>query len=331
MSVDAQPPCALIAVRDASAAAAARAEARRVADALAWPAEAREELALCASELAMNVVDHGRARGSVMVVAAPDGAFIEVGAQDAGGGLDPARVGVPSAPGRGGGLPTLGRLMDVTTLASADGLLAWGRRWAPAADGPRRRAPLRAAIVQRARQGERVCGDAAAVERRQGGARLAVVDGLGHGPAAAEAALACLRALARALDAPLEVALRATHAAAAGTRGAALAVVDVDEVRRAAQAAVIGNCRLEVLGPEGRRSVVGVPGVVGHGASPAPRIEALALRPGAALVLSTDGLSPRARLAGPPRREDLLAGACQLFAAHAGAADDATVLVASLE
>lgn len=327
-----EPVCALVRVRDASSAAAARAEARRVAGALAWPAETGEELAICASELAMNVVDHGGACGSVAVVAASDGAFVEVGAHDRGPGLDPGRVGVPSAPGRGGGLPAVGRLMDVTTLTCGDGLLVWGRRWG---DAGRRRAPVRAAIVQRPRRGERASGDAAMIERRGGRTRLAVIDGLGHGPPATEAAVVCVRALTDALDAPLEAAVRAAHGALAATRGVALAVADVDEARRKAEVAVVGNCRLEVLWPEGRRSVVGLPGVLGHGRPGggrwSPRVEPLDLPPGAVFALASDGISSRARFATAPRRDQVVPEACRVFAAHASTNDDATLLLAALE
>jgi len=100
---------------------------------------------------------------------------------------------------------------------------------------------LAIAVAAHAHPGETLSGDAWRVDWHKGVCRLAVVDGLGHGPAAAAAATAATTALATdpSLD-PME-AVQACHSALSGTRGAALLVAAIDLAAQRLTIAGAGN------------------------------------------------------------------------------------------
>lgn len=181
------------------------------------------------------------------------------------------------------------------------------------------------ATAVRAMPGEAACGDAVWV--RDDGARLlvAVVDGLGHGPAAAVAAqatVAGLDALDGAAWSSLEGVLTSLHASLRRTRGVALSLLRVDSDTLAF--AGVGNVRCEStvdgFAPFPRE------GILGYRYQGARTVEA----PAAAgrIVLHTDGLT-RFRVAEfADASAEELAGA--IMAGRANPRDDAGLAVVVL-
>ena len=107
------------------------------------------------------------------------------------------------------------------------------------------------------------CGDAWAVEWRGGHCVILVADGLGHGPDAAAAAMAAVNALRTHPQlAPAEL-IEFAHGALRSTRGAAMAVADLD-LDREVRYAGIGNIASVALAPGGNRHMVSHAGIVGH-------------------------------------------------------------------
>ena len=147
----------------------------------------------------------------------------------------------------------------------------------------------------RAHPTETVSGDAWAAWEHAGRWRVGVVDGLGHGPAASEAAQAALAALAGSLEESVTGALAHCHAALSGTRGAAVSVADIDLGRGVLTYSGVGNveARLWRAGESGHgtRPIV-YRGVVGH---TLPRLRAfqVALVGDWRLLIHTDGVSAR--------------------------------------
>ena len=176
---------------------------------------------------------------------------------------------------------------------------------------------------------ETVSGDAWAAWEHAGRWRVGVVDGLGHGPSAAEAALAALDALARSLDESVTEALARCHSALSGTRGAAVSVAEIDLARGVLVYSGVGNveARLWRVGDSGQstRPIV-YRGVVGH---TLPRLRAfeLALAGDWRLLIHTDGVSARVdtkELPGSAAPQAL----CDLIVARWGRqTDDATAVV----
>src|SRR5262252_7016782 len=92
-------------------------------------------------------------------------------------------------------------------------------------DRPGRGAPLiQWAMATRPLHGSPVCGDQAVVAELPHQVLVAVVDGLGHGAAAAEAAATAVSVLEHHAHEAIAVLVERCHAALVRTRGAALTV-----------------------------------------------------------------------------------------------------------
>jgi len=175
-------------------------------------------------------------------------------------------------------------------------------------------------------EGERHCGDACAVADTGDTLTGIVVDGLGHGAAAAEAARSVLRSFHTAPDRPLDDILLSLHRALRHTRGAAVGVLRLHPGR--AEYCGVGNVRAVVLsGGDIRHRLTGQPGIVGWNV-PTPRVRTVPLSPGTTIAVHSDGIESRwshtpssflLRLPPP-----LLAAA--LAHGHRRLRDDATVL-----
>jgi len=187
--------------------------------------------------------------------------------------------------------------------------------------------PVAIAVAARPYPGETVSGDAWQVDWHGSVCRIALVDGLGHGPAAATAALAAVAALADepALN-PVE-AVHRCHDALKGTRGAALLVVSIDVSRDQLIVAGAGNVEARLCQDGGIKHIMTDRGIVG---SVLPRVRPveMALAPGWLLLMHTDGIKRRFEvqpLLKETRDGDGLAQA--IVKEWARATDDATVLV----
>jgi phosphoserine phosphatase RsbX len=173
-------------------------------------------------------------------------------------------------------------------------------------------------------------GDEAVVVLHPGGALAAAVDGLGHGPEAAEAARATVEVLRRRPEADVVALARACHEAARPTRGAALSLAAFDPARGAMTWLGVGNVegRLVRGGDPGgldALSLAVLPGLAGH-ELPTLLPVTVPVRRGDTLILATDGIDPHFA-------DGLTAtGSCADIAArilerHGRPTDDALVLV----
>lgn len=187
---------------------------------------------------------------------------------------------------------------------------------------------LRIAVAARPYPGESVSGDAVSVDWHGEVCRVAVIDGLGHGLPAETAARTIKAQLAAHPELGAVEMLTRAHDAAAGTRGAAIAVAAIDTAGERLTYAGLGNidghlsrdAQLRRLSTD--RGILGVTHRRLH-----PQVEAL---PASwVLVMHSDGVSARFDLpavlaetgADPQRLADTL------LAGWARATDDATVVV----
>jgi hypothetical protein len=130
-----------------------------------------------------------------------------------------------------------------------------GGAWRPAIDVGVVCVPVR---------GETVCGDAWAVLRHPERTVIVVVDGLGHGPEAAQASSEAVRvAREHSHAAPADLVQRA-HLALRATRGAAMAVAAIHHGSGTLTFAGVGNISAAVHSPAGTRSLMSHNGTVGH-------------------------------------------------------------------
>ena len=254
-------------VEEAGTASAVRRAAERLAADLAMPENRVADLSIVAAEAAGNLVKHAD-RGTILVraVRAADQAGVELVAIDSGPGMaDVDRAvgdGHSTAGTLGIGFGAILRQASRWDLHSVPGkgtVLAV-QVWPGAVPEP-----SWAAGLTRPMAGEAVSGDAYAVRECEGRRQVMVSDGLGHGGLAAAASHEAVRAFLTAPAVPPAQVVEALHRALGHTRGAALAVAEVDPEAGLVRYAGLGNISGTVLAPDGtRRGMVSMPGIAGH-------------------------------------------------------------------
>lgn len=314
--------------------------ARRAGAALAAEAGFKEatagKLAIVITEAATNIIKHAVSGRILLRVLQRDGVSgVEVLALDNGPGIvnlsQSLLDGISTAGTPGNGLGAMRRLchdFDAYSLPGS-GAAFYMRIWATAA------APAPEAVdygvVCLPLPSEQACGDAWSVRQDKRAASFMVVDGLGHGPAAALAAQYATETFeARTALAPADM-IDAMHVALRPTRGAALAVstlrFDTGEMRFAG----VGNISacLEINGAP--KQFISHNGIVGHNVRKVQEF-VLPCQDGALYVMNSDGLGRQwnidayrgLRLCHPA----LIAGV--LYRDFSRGRDDVTVLVARI-
>jgi anti-sigma regulatory factor (Ser/Thr protein kinase) len=294
---------------------------------------------LAATELATNLVRHTTDGGYVLCREADGG--IELLAVDHGPGMRPGGVppwaiarghdaSLPPFGGGGGlgvGLAGVRRLSSVFDCYAAPGGTVVLARVGPAV--PPAGASWRWGGVNVPYGGTGESGDAWAVSP---GPRLGalVVDGLGHGPAAAEAARAAVAEFGHGRLTDIETFVRRANEAMRGTRGGVLGVCLIEPGRDELTFAGVGNIIGRVIADGASHSLLGRSGTLGtqlH--APAAHPTTHRWSPGAALVLASDGITSRwdpLAYPGLLRRHPAVVAAT-LQRDHGRGTDDATVLV----
>jgi negative regulator of sigma-B (phosphoserine phosphatase) len=186
----------------------------------------------------------------------------------------------------------------------------------------------------RAIDGGAVSGDLHVVACFPGGALVALIDGLGHGPEAAVAAQAAAVVLRRQPHETITVLMTQCHAAMRRTRGAVINLASFNAASATMTWLGVGNvAALFVRRAPGtlpaRQGLVSRGGVVGY-RMPALRATSLPVHRGDLLVMTTDGIgSDFVREVMPGRGIDDIAG--RILRDHGRANDDALVLAVSYE
>lgn len=174
---------------------------------------------------------------------------------------------------------------------------------------------------------ERENGDAWVVHQQEDVWRIAVIDGLGHGPEASAAAQAAVQALDTKPTAEPAAAIYACHAALAGTRGAAVSVARVDLATARLTYAGIGNVEAHLWQGGGRQRPIAYRGIVGTVMRTVRSFE-IPLEGPWLLAMHSDGLSSRLEVPAPSDAwNDPQALADGLLAEWGRLTDDATVVV----
>ncbi len=317
-----------IRVEDASAAAACRGAAMALAGRLEFPASRADQLALAATEAASNLHKHATQGWMLLRITRGGGQpGIELVTIDAGPGLRDSRAALRDGHSTSGtlgiGLGAIRRLSDFCDLYSVagHGTVLVARFWPT----PRQGAASAAGLV-RPITGETECGDTFGAVETDGSVIGVLCDGLGHGPLAAIAAAAAVKAV---LEDPADepaVLIERAHRRMSHTRGGAVGVVRM--TGQVVRFAGLGNVAALILADGTRKSMVSVPGIAGHQARVIRQFE-YAAPPGAAVILHSDGISSRWAADALPglNARDALTIAAALLAEAGTRRDDAGVLV----
>ena len=177
-------------------------------------------------------------------------------------------------------------------------------------------------------EGESRSGDLAVFVPTATGGLACLIDGLGHGPDAADAAEACGEVVRTHAEWAAQELLEACHQALIDTRGVVMTVAWFDLELQTLSWAGVGNvdARLVRSGPELREDVALVfGGVLGY-RMPRIRPATMPLERGDLLVMLTDGIDSAISpgLAGGGAAQTM---ADRIFEQHAKGGDDALVVV----
>jgi negative regulator of sigma-B (phosphoserine phosphatase) len=144
--------------------------------------------------------------------------------------------------------------------------------------------------------GEERSGDKAVFAPYEGGGLVALIDGLGHGGPAADAAELAAEVLTRHATLPPQELLERCHAELRGTRGAVMTLAWFDLVHARMDWAGVGNVEarlMRVWDPPGARHLgpVVLGGVVGFQIPRLLRTTTVELGPGDSIAMATDGIA----------------------------------------
>ncbi len=316
-------------------------EARRIAIAIAnrlgFTETERGQVGIVVTEIANNLVLHAK-DGLLLLQALSknDITGIEILALDKGPGIsniqECLRDGFSTAGTPGNGLGAVSRLSAFFEIHSVPkvGTALLSHLWAsPEVAQESTNHNLEIGAICLPMTGEEVSGDAWATDQQPGRSLLLVADGLGHGPLAAQASLEAVRIFREnARKSPAEI-IEAAHSVLRSTRGAALAIAEVNFERQTVRFAGVGNISGSVFSPAGSYSMVSHNGTVGHEVR---KIQEFVYQwpQGGLLVMHSDGLSTQWRLDRYPglitRHPTLISGV--LYRDFYRGRDDVTVLVA---
>ncbi len=312
-------------------------KARRQAFALASALDFDElhcgQIGIAVTEAARNVSSHGGG-GDVLLTPWQIGssAGIDMLALDKGPGI--ADIGLAMQDGYstgttpGTGLGALSRLAPGFQLYSRPGggtavfarLLRSTTTAQPAA---------RLGAVELPLGTETVSGDGWAALLQPGRSVYFMADGLGHGPVASLAQAAALESFRHSGNQSTKDILQTAHAALQSTRGAAVAVAEINHERGVLRYTGCGNIAAQIVHGTEARSLISMNGTPGHRVGTLQEF-AYPWNNGSLLIMHSDGLATRWSLSEYPglvhRHPSLIAGL--LFRDFSRRRDDATVLVA---
>lgn len=284
-----------ILVQEMSQTGQARRRAAELAERLGMDSEESGRVGLVVTEAATNLVKHAQG-GEIVLGAVRDERrqAVEIVAMDHGPGIrdvDRAmRDGYSSYGSMGSGLGAIRRNAGVFDLYTGESGTILFARVGPEPAKDAEAGPMEIGAVCVPCPGETVPGDGWAVAHVDGRTQVLIVDGLGHGAGAHEAASLAARVFSnRAGEAPLAM-IEILHDALRPTRGAAGAVVELNPNERTARIAGVGNISGAILAGDRSRSMVSHHGVLGHTMHRGNEF-VYPWPPGSLVILHTDGVT----------------------------------------
>jgi anti-sigma regulatory factor (Ser/Thr protein kinase) len=322
---------ALVVIQEQTDVAEARRRAADYAARLGFDEVTIGRVSIAVTEAATNLLKHAGG-GEIVVGPAPGRARkgVQVLALDRGRGIAnvPAslRDGFSTSGTPGTGLGAISRVASTFDLHTQP-----GRGTVIAATiYPQGEMPLSIGALSVAMPGERDCGDGWAVWTAGELTSVFMCDGLGHGAHAAAATAQALDTFERHAERSAAEVMTYAHQALRSTRGAAIAIAELDHRQRSLRFCGIGNISAAIVKPAGgSQHLVSLAGIAGHTIR---RVQPFSYEwvPGSVLVMHSDGINAHWTVADDglaARRADVIAGV--LFRDHRRQRDDASVLVAT--
>lgn len=328
-----------VGIADSTHTAEARRRALELASRLGFEQVEAGSVGLVVTEAAKNLLKHAGGGDLIVRGVEHDGVpVLEMLALDRGPGIEDIGrsfqdgYSTTGTPGTGlGAISRLSSLCDIYSQRSqGTALMAQvSARRKPRAPIDKKPAPYRVGGVSVAMHGEPVSGDEWEFFEQAGGCKLIVADGLGHGLLASDAARLAVRIVADATGETGAKLMERIHVALRPTRGAAVAIAEIDSERGVLHYTGIGNISGLVIASSGPvQHLVSHPGTTGH------EVHKIATfsypwRADSMLIMHSDGLSSHWSLEKYPglssRHPSVIAGV--LYRDFHRQRDDATVVV----
>jgi anti-sigma regulatory factor (Ser/Thr protein kinase) len=315
-------------------------EARRRALAFAEDLQMNEtrcgQVALATTEIATNLVKHA-VKGHILVQALRQNGKLglRVMGVDKGPGIASINQaladGHSTAGSMGTGLGAIRRISDTFDVYSipGSGTVVSAEFWVGTRTASLNGGAMDVGVISEPIAGEDECGDGWGMRPLHDGTILMVVDGLGHGILAAEAAREAELVLANSKDESVLAILENVHHALKKTRGAAAAIARIEKQSRLLRFAGVGNVSASLVAPGFSRGLVSHNGTLGQNMQ---RVQEFTLpwNQDSVLVMHSDGLASRWDLENYPGiwSKDPSMIAALLHRDFSRGRDDVTVLVA---
>lgn len=310
----------------------ARREAMMAAREDGLTAEQCERVGLVCTEMASNIVRHAGGAGVVVLRRQSEICGIELLALDKGPGIDLGRLMADrqsTSGSLGTGLGAIRRLSDIFDIhvGRSGGTAVLSQVHGPAVR-PEQTLCCDLGVVCLPLAGNLVCGDGWGIADDGHTVVLMVIDGLGHGLLAADAARQAEHVfLDNMMTDPLDI-MNGVDAGLTGTRGAVGLALRVVPARQKASCAGIGNIAGRIIDDDNNKRLVSYPGILGRTTRHCQRLDYEWPRD-ALVVVHSDGLSQRWNQSNYPglwmRHPALIAGV--LYRDHCIGNDDTTVMV----
>ncbi len=318
-------------------------EARRVAmglgETLGFHSVKTGEIGIIVTELATNLWRHaGEGQIILRVVTAPGKltnspriSGLEILAIDKGPGMDLekcSRDGFSTGGSAGIGLGAVARMSSFSEIYSRpnQGTVSLAQVWATPLPKTFFPTPEIGAICVPIKS-EQVCGDAWAEKHTEAGQQLFLVDALGHGIGAANAADQAIQTY-RNQNLPAKEMIQTIHLALKNTVGAVAGLVEISLTKQTLSFVGVGNIEGRIIHLEGKKNLLSHNGTVGHVMQTVRQWDYPWCH-GSLLVLHSDGISGKWDLEDyiglSTRHPSVIAGV--IYRDFRRERDDATVIV----
>lgn len=298
-----------------------------------WSEVRAGQLAIVITEAATNIIKHAE-HGEILLRGLQQGEVhgIEIIALDTGPGISDLELrmqdGNSTAGTYGVGLGAIKRLtqeFDIysgSDVGTAMMMVVWASDLLPQARD------WEIGAVCLPMPGEDECGDGWCLEDDGGGMTLLLSDGLGHGPEAAKASRAATDTVAQYPALLPQQLMQRLHTALHGSRGAAIALAQIERDTSQLRFAGVGNIAACIMDMDGRRHLISHNGIVGSNLRKVQEFT-VPWQAGATIIMHSDGLATRWNLdtyRGLSGRHPALTAAV-LYRDFVRGRDDVTVLV----
>ncbi len=307
------------------------------------------EISIVVNELCCNLVRHAAVGGKIQYsqIIEQGKSGIEIKAIDKGPGIENTeemlKDGVSSKGTMGGGLGAIRRLSDYFDIYSntnklennqtEPGTTVTVRKWKKKPEDTHRTScsDIRVSVLSRPYQSDSVSGDSYYVRSNYNKDIIAVIDGLGHGSEAFEAAQRAVKTIDENTHLSVDEILRVMNLSLKCTRGAVVVLIIINKFDKEFEMLSIGNINSRLISANKTEILRTSSGFVG-GYNGSFKSQKYAYKRGDILTLCTDGVSSNwdaeEYIMGGTDNPTVLCNS--IFYDHAKENDDATMLVAVL-